>query len=378
MFLMQMGLKGAPLHTWSGAVFALPAIAAILLQPYWMKLGDKYGRKPMVIRAGICLASIYFLMSFSKNPLQLAVCRLLNGGLTGFIPGSIALIATNTPKDEAPRSLAVAQSASAIGQIAGPSIGLMMVLIAGGYRGSMRVSGAAVAISTLLVYLMVREPNKVVITEQTSMLHDVRTAFRHGLISTLMVPVFMEGAFATAVLSQLALHLPRLVGQAPRWYVGIIYAGPAMAMAGTVYVWSRVGERIGYTRTLHIGLIGTALASLSLTFVRSIWVFLPVYFIAGVFLASIFPSMAALLVTKVETQFQARAYGVLASMANLGGFLAPMVAGWLAAVYGTQYVFTFMGALFLSGSFLFPIMLRRAAQLPELETEPELVASAVD
>ncbi|HEY3297060.1 MAG TPA: MFS transporter [Armatimonadota bacterium] len=376
-FLAEMGLGRAALHTWSGVIFAVPAIAGILFQPYWIKLGDKYGRKPMVIRAGICLATLYFFMSLCRTPIQLAVVRVLIGGLTGFIPGSIALIATNTPREEAPKSLAIAQSASATGQIAGPSIGLAMYLAAGGYRGSMRISCVAVALSTLMVFL-VEEPNKAV-DEKTSMLQDLSTALRSRLLTALMLPVFLEGAFATAVLSQLALHLQRLTGHPPVWYEGLIYSGPALAMAGTAYAWSRLGHKIGYTKTLHFGLIGTAISCLALTFVRSIWMFLPIYFTAGVFLASIFPSMGAVLVTQVDNRFRARAYGVLAACASLGAFVAPFFAGQVAAEFGTQYVFTFVGSIFLVGTVLYPVMLRRSCETEsDLETAPVEILPSSD
>lgn len=362
-FLQEMGLRGPSLHDWSGLVFALPAISAIVFQPYWIKLGDKYGRKPMIIRAGICLASIYFFMSICRNPWQLAICRLLNGVLTGFIPGSIALIATNTPQEYAPRSLAIAQSASATGQIAGPSIGLALAIAAGGYRPSMRVSCCAVAFSTLMVLLLVQEPNKVEITDQTSMLEDVKTAFQSPLIRALVLPVMMEGAFATGVISQLALHLPRLSGNPPVWFQGVIYSGPALAMVGTAYLWSRIGERLGYTRTMQTGLVGTAFFSLLLTLVRSAWLFLPIYICAGIFIASIFPSMGALLVTKVDDQFRARAYGVVAASASLGAFISPFFTGRIAAVFGTPFVFTFIGLIFTAGAFAYPTMIRRSTIL---------------
>jgi MFS family permease len=359
-FLQEMGLRGPSLHDWSGATFALPAIAAIILQPYWIKLGDRYGRKPMIVRAGICLASIYFLMSICRHPWQLVICRFLNGALTGFIPGSIALIATNTPQDEAPRSLAIAQSANAIGQIAGPSIGLALAIAAGGYRPSMRISGCAAVLSTILVGILVQEPNKMEITEQTSMIQDVGTAFRSPLIRALMLPVMMEAAFASAVISQLALHLPHLTGDPPVWFQGIIYSGPALAMAGTAYLWSRLGERFGYARMMQVGLVGTCVFSMALTFVTSAWLFLPTYFCAGTFLASIFPSMGALLCTQVDDQFRARAYGVLAASASLGAFIAPFFAARVAASFGTAYVFTLMGVVFMAGAVAYPIMIRKS------------------
>jgi len=396
-YLKTMGMTGIALHNWSGVIFAVPAIASIVCQPYWIKLGDKWGRKPMIIRAGICLSVLYYLMSICRNPWELAVCRFLNGALTGFIPGSIALIATNTPQEEAPRSLALAQSATATGQIAGPTMGLILFIVCHGYRGSMQISALATAIATILVIFLVQEPNKVEITKQTSMIQDVITGFRSKLLIALMLPVFLEGAFATGVNSQMALHLPLLSYTAPAWYHGVnwqavtvslqsgwlrginwlpiinklqnidwlqgmVYSGPALAVVCMAYWWSRIAEKIGYKRTFHIGLIGTAIFALSITFVRNIWLLLPLYMMCGVFLASIFPSMGTALCKDVDEEFRARAYGLLNANLNLGAFLCPFATAWVAGYLGTRFVFTFVAILFAAGATVYPIMMRRSKE----------------
>lgn len=66
--------------------------------PFWGAVGDKYGRKPMIIRAGLVLFVIYILMAFVTNEYQVLVLRLLQGLLSGFIPGAIAIVGTNTPE----------------------------------------------------------------------------------------------------------------------------------------------------------------------------------------------------------------------------------------------------------------------------------------
>jgi MFS transporter, DHA1 family, multidrug resistance protein len=121
-FLLQIGVHQ---HTemWSGILFSAAFFAGAISAPFWGRVADKYGRKPMIIRAGFALFVIYSLMAFVTNPYQILVLRILQGLLSGFIPGAIALIGTNTPSSKVGYALSLISSASASGQIVGPLIG---------------------------------------------------------------------------------------------------------------------------------------------------------------------------------------------------------------------------------------------------------------
>ncbi|MDD3927983.1 MAG: MFS transporter, partial [bacterium] len=307
LFLQDIGVKDNLLR-WSGIIFAAHPVAAVFAQPLWGKLGDRHGRKPMVIRAGLCLSCIYFAMSFCNAPWQLVFLRFMNGALTGFIPGSFALIATNTPRELAPRSVATAQTASATGMIIGPAIGGLLAHIFG-YRGSMRVSGIAILVATLLVWLLVREKNKTSASEeQTSLLQDFMTALRSPILGSVMLVVAIYGTFAAGINPVLALHLKQLSGTAPIWLTGMVFSLPGLAFTLSAYLWTAFGERRDYRTAINIGLTGTFLLAFTLRFVHNLWAFSAVYFAAGLCLAAITPSASAIICTRVDAGFHGRAY----------------------------------------------------------------------
>src|SRR3954447_1186133 len=109
-FLLQIGVHE---HTemWSGLLFGSSFFAGALASPFWGSVADKYGRKPMIIRAGLALFIIYTLMAFVTNPYEILVLRILQGLLSGFVPGAIALIGTNTPNDKVGYALSLVSSA---------------------------------------------------------------------------------------------------------------------------------------------------------------------------------------------------------------------------------------------------------------------------
>ena len=84
---------------WSGLVFSMHFASALIMMPIWGRMSDRFGRKPMAVRAGVpCLDLLPH--EHSASPWQLAVCRFLNGAATGFIrcrPAPRFQLADNTP-----------------------------------------------------------------------------------------------------------------------------------------------------------------------------------------------------------------------------------------------------------------------------------------
>ncbi|MDD2485956.1 MAG: MFS transporter [bacterium] len=358
LFLQDIGVKHNLLR-WSGLIFAAHPVAAMFAQPAWGKLGDKYGRKTMVIRAGFCLGCIYFAMSLCTSPWQLVLLRFINGALTGFIPGSYALIATNTPQKIAPRAVATAQTASATGMIIGPAIGGLLAHIFG-YHGSMRISGAAVLFATLLVWLLVQETHKPsTAEEQTSLLQDFLVALHSPILRSVMLAVALYGTFAAAINPILALHLKQLSGTAPIWLTGVIFSLPGLAFTFSAYLWTTFGERNDHRIAVNIGLAGTFVLAFLLYFIHNLWIFAAAYFAAGLCLAAITPSASAIICTRVNADFHGRAYGLQQSAGMLGALIAPLASGFVGTAFGIPSVFIMISSLFMAGFIAINIIFKR-------------------
>lgn len=357
-FLAEIGGQGAHFKLWVGIIFASQSLAAIVMQPFWGKLGDNYGRKPMIIRAGLCLAAVYFGMSLCRAPWQLAVCRFLNGALTGFIPGSFALVGTNTPEQEAPRYVAILESTSNVGLIVGPAFGAFLARLAG-YRSSMAVSGTAVLASTLLVWLLVKEPNKPAPAERTSLKQDFGIALRAPILSSLMFAMMLAWMYGSSINPFLVLHLETLRGWSPWWLPAVIYSLPGIAFVLTAYRWSVMGERWGYHRNILIGLVGGGIGAMILFLTHNIWIFAGIYFLTGICLATMSPAIGAITCTKVNEDFRGRAYGLQQSAGTFGALASALLASQIAALLGYGGIFLFVSLLFLVGAFVFKTMLKR-------------------
>jgi DHA1 family multidrug resistance protein-like MFS transporter len=346
LFIKELGVKDG-LAFWSGVILASQAIATIVMTPYWGKMADKYGRKLMIIRAGICLAFIYLGMSYCQTLWQLLLLRILNGIFTGFIPASITLVATNSPKTESTRHVAIVQSAVAFGAIAGPAVGSFLANLVG-YRGSMTVSAVVVAIAVVLVYLLVEERQKVTACAQsTSLWQDFQLAFQKPVLLTAMFSDMTNGFVAMASQPILILHIQQLTGAQANLYAGPIFSLPGLAIVLTNYYWCRIGEKLTFQRVILFGLTGLGIFTLLQGSTHNIWLFAGWYFIAGIFGAAVSPNTAGLVATKVERDFQGRAFAIQQSSRNFGSFIAPLLAGCLGSFMAFRWVFITVGAISL-------------------------------
>ncbi len=356
LFLKDLGIT-TNLPFWSGLLFTLQFIASAVMGPIWGKLSDKYGRKPMVLRAGICLSLIYLGMSLCQNYSQLLVLRIMNGILTGFIPGSIALIATNTPKSESGRFVSIAYTAQSAGVILGPALGGLLAAIAG-YRGSMLLSSALVGVAFLLVVLFVEEREKPQVTAKTSIVQDFKRAFKTPAMVTVMSAEFSSAMVVAAILPMLALYIHKIAPDANKIFSGFVYSLPGLALFLTAYTWGRIGEKISYPRTMLIGLTGLGITTVLLGLVTHLWLFAIAYFAYGTFVAAISPSSAALIATKVDSDFRGRAYGMQQSSRTIGMFAAPVISGMIGSWIGLNWIFIIFGSISFLLSLLIKVQVR--------------------
>lgn len=360
LYLSELGTTPETVTFWSGLVFSMHFASALIMMPIWGRLSDRYGRKPMAVRAGVSLSLIYLLMSLVQAPWQLAVCRFLNGALTGFIPMSTALLASNTPKQYAGRYMAGIQTAVAAGNMLGPALGATMAGLFG-IRGAMRLSAAAVFVSAMLVALLVEERNKPHgITERSTLIDDMRLAWQSPTLWVVLFINIVATIGMVGIQPILALHVEDLVTRNPNaWYAGmresliaVVFMLPAIAVVMTAARWVRMSENRGVYRVVFLSLIGSGLSCMLLGLTGNIFVFMVLFFVNGLFIAALRPVAAAIIATQVDKKFHGRAFGMQTSAQTLGGLVGPLTSGVIAGYFGNHMVFVLVGAVLILSLFV--------------------------
>jgi len=146
-YIRELGVSDPDsLARWSGVAFAGPFFLSFLTIPIWGALGDRYGRKIMVVRAIFGLALSQALIGFAQDPMQLVLFRMVQGAISGFVASSLALVSTGTLREHIGYALGFMQSSTAGGMVLGPFVG-----------GAPASMGGGIGISTVAVVLVTLE-----------------------------------------------------------------------------------------------------------------------------------------------------------------------------------------------------------------------------
>lgn len=338
MLLQQVGVVDG-LETWSGIAFSASFVISATMSPVWGALADKYGRKVMIIRSGIGIACCYFGLAFATNPWQVVGLRMLNGLLSGFIPSSIALVATNTPEERLGSSLGLLQTGSAFGSIMGPLFGGLLSHFLG-VQQTLLVAGATLLTATLVVLIGVREIRKPDPGIKTNIGNDFRLAASNGVLMTMLVTIMLFQSSVMILQPVLPIYIEQISGEGDASLAtGVIFSLVGVATVLAAPFWGKRGEKTGFRNVLMIGLVGSCILSLPHALTDNIIVLGCLRFLFGLFLAALMPASNALIAKASPDDFRGRAFGISTSFSQMGSVLGPLIGGFVGGTWGIKYVF---------------------------------------
>ena len=153
------------------AIFTAAALAFILVAPFWGRLSDRIGRKPLIVIGlyGYAVTTVAFAwfadlgMQRALTPLTvfvlLASSRLLYSLVaSGIVPASQAYMADCTDGEKRMAGMAGVQASYSLGMILGP--GLVPISIGLGLMAPMYIAGIISAVAATAVLFFVRESKR--------------------------------------------------------------------------------------------------------------------------------------------------------------------------------------------------------------------------
>ncbi len=91
--------------------------------PFWGKLSDKYGRRPILIACLIGAILSYLVMAHARDIWTLGISRLICGLMAGNIAAAFAYVGDITTAENRPKAMGMIGAAFGLGFIFGPAIG---------------------------------------------------------------------------------------------------------------------------------------------------------------------------------------------------------------------------------------------------------------
>ncbi|WP_424767823.1 MFS transporter [Paenibacillus sp. sgz302251] len=351
LFLFDLGVEKSSVNLWAGIVHSSAFLVGAVMAPLWGLLADKYGKRKMVIRAGLSLAVIYALIAFVQTPWQLVGVRMLHGFVGGFVPASMSIVASIAPKEKLGWSLGMMQAGTMTGGILGPLFGGLLAE-AFGLRRSFIAAAIIILAATVAVIVWVREGKgaaKAAESSEEKRAEPVtyRMAFRNRALMSMLLLLVLFQLSVNMIQPLLTLHIAELQGGLQGAVLSAGFVLSLIGIAGILAspVWGRLGERKGYYRILIGCLLAAGMVISMQYFVEDLWLFAVVQFIFGLFMAGIGPIVNTLVVQSTDEQFRGRSFGLTTSANQIGAMLGPLIGGLLGLAVGIHWIFVATGMM---------------------------------
>lgn len=354
-YIRQLGVTDEnSLPQWSGLVFAGPFVTSFIATPFWGKLGDKYGRKLMVVRAIIGLGIAQIFIGFSQNVYQLLFFRLLQGVISGFIASAIALVITSTPKERTGYALGFLQSATAGGTMLGPFIGGILADMIG-YRAIFFVVSGLCFAGALVVIRFVREaPRDARQTAPSGVLKNAGLMFSDTQLRIAACTIVLVQASALMIEPIFALYIERF--STATKYISTLTGG-VFSIAGVFMViaapwWGNRNDRLGFKHNLILATAGTGVAYSLHLIVPNIYLLCVLRAGLGFVRGGILHSLYSIISLRSPAEKKSGLIGIASSLNIFGNMAGPLIGGAIAARFGILSVFVVNSILFMTASAL--------------------------
>lgn len=339
-FVEQLGIEQSQVTFYSGLAISVSAISAACVSPLWGILADRYGRKPMMIRAGLAMTLTMGGLAFVPNVYWLLALRLLNGVFTGFVPNATALIASQVPKDKSGYALGTLSSGVVAGTLTGPFVGGMIAEIFG-IRNVFLMVGGFLFLAAILTIFFIREDFHPASKEKAIQTKDLFTSVKYPyLLFNLFTTSFVIQVAAQSIGPILALYVRDLGQKENLLFVsGLIVSSMGLSSMMSSGVMGRLGDKVGNHRLLIVAQAYSALIYL-LCANASTPLELGIYrFLFGLGTGALIPGINALLSKMTPKAGISRVFAFNQVFFYLGGVIGPLAGSVVAEQFGYHSVF---------------------------------------
>ena len=323
-----------------GLTLASFALAAILARPFLGRLGDRYGRRRLMMGGAVLAAVSGILCGFAGSLPELIVLRAGTGiGEAAMFVGAATMIADMSP----PNRRAEAASYFSVAVFGGLGIGPVLgewILGDDRYQLTFVVAGVIALCSAVLVLAVPAASDRRLHGEAAPPFRFFHPAALYpGL-------VLASGVAAYSVYSAFLPDYSRTVGLSGAGGLFLVYSVVCLLFR---VVGARLPERLGAGRSVTIALAAIAVASLLLAAVPEVWALWATAVIMGIGMAFMYPALMALVVNAVDEHERASALSSFTMFFEAGSIVGGLALGGIGEIFGKRGAFVGGVAIALIG-----------------------------
>jgi len=336
-------------------MFSAYSLGQFVAEPFWGRLSDRIGRKPVLLITILANAAGYLALAFVPNIWLAIAVRLFTGLGAGNISTVQGYVADVTPPEQRAGRMGMIGAAFGLGFIFGPGLGGVLTrpdLGTLGYQLPIFVAAGLCLLAALGVVLLLKESRAPAdpAAARPPFLGGVHDAVRNPVVSRVLLVTLIYMAGFSGMESTFGFWTEARYGWGAR-EVGLSFmAVGVVSVVCQGFLAGRLARRFGEARVLAVGclifgsgLVGQVAASRLLPDAD---VLVPVIMAFGAFgMAVTMPNISALISRSVDPDRQGAMLGLNMAASSSARIFGPMAAGAIFSGVGHDWPFLIGAAL---------------------------------
>ncbi len=341
--------------TEAGFLMASYSLMQFLFSPFWGRLSDRYGRRPILLFCILGEGLSYLLFAYARSMESLFAARILAGFFGASISTASAYISDITPAHERSKGMALIGVAFGLGFVFGPAIGGLLSLW-GKYISSapfFSTSFTALWVSVICFanfifgwkFLSESLIEKAPPRSKISRFKMIASKIKKQTLGPLMVIYFLT----SLAMSSMEATLVWFMGEKFNWGLqevsfGFAYIG-VMIVLTQGFIVRRLIPIVGERQTLLTGLTFFILGMLGIAWSPSITLMAVTMTSLSIGNGLINPSVLGSISLVSSADEQGLTLGITHSLSSLGRILGPVIGGFIYASLAIYSPFVFSGLI---------------------------------
>ncbi len=321
-------------------IIVVYAIFSGLFAPFWGRLSDRMGRKPVIM---ICLAGAalsYVMLGLASQLWMIFVARGFAGAMAGNFGVASAMMADITTPQNRAKGMGMIGAAFGLGLVLGPLLG---GLLAGGGNSFLLpcIVAGVMSVSAIIAAALFLPESLSAEKQAANRLHQA-TGNQASILAMLRATgnrlLVFQYILHNATVSSITYLFPLWVGDLLDWSareVGIVFGiqGALIAILQGGVMGPAVRE-LGETRLLRLGVSTCLLGVLTAVFADTMPLMLASTFIALSGATLCMPLLNTIVSYRTPNELRGRMMGTTGAASSWGRVAGPLLAGANLALFG--------------------------------------------
>lgn len=323
------------------AVYIGPMLGIVMTSAFWGRIGDRFGHKPMMIRALLGLSLTQLALAFTTDVWVLLALRFLQGACAGYIaPAQAYGVSIVSPLRRA-RLFAYLQVSTNIGSLAGAIAGGLILDHATFFwinlAAAVLCAACAGAVAGLLPKIAAAPVSIGPVESKVAFSPAWRSSPIIGLLA--IMSILLVSRMITQTPFSLYVHA---IFDVSNWIVGLCYGLLAFGFVVSASLWARHFEDKPLVQSLrHIGYVTAGCAALTALagVTREVSVFIAIHFAWGVLLGATTPVLMSMISKSVASARQGHMLGLVQGTAQFSSIAGIALGGWFIQIVHLEYTY---------------------------------------